>query len=98
MPLEYCVYVLFSLKDGKLYTGFTVDLKRRLAEHQAGSSASTAPRRPFKLVFCEYYLSKEDALRREKYLKTSSGKRTVRLMLKDSLCIVSSQRNFESQE
>ncbi|MDA0989381.1 MAG: GIY-YIG nuclease family protein [Verrucomicrobia bacterium] len=33
----------------------------------------------------EYYLSRADAVRREKYLKTTKGKRTLRLMLKDSL-------------
>ncbi|MCF8367468.1 MAG: GIY-YIG nuclease family protein [Bacteroidales bacterium] len=83
--LKYCVYILYSLKDNKLYIGFTTDIKRRLAEHQSGNSKSTAPRRPLKLIFCEYYLSKEDALRREKYFKTTAGKKTIKLMLKESL-------------
>jgi putative endonuclease len=81
----YCVYVLKSLKDGDLYTGFTTDLSRRLEEHQSGKAISTAPRRPFILLFCEHYLSKTDALRREIYLKTTIGKRTLRLMLADTL-------------
>jgi len=83
--LKYCVYILYSLKDNKLYIGFTTDIKRRFAEHQSGNSKSTAPRRPFKLIFCEYYLTKEDALRREKYFKTTAGKKTIKLMLKESL-------------
>ena len=83
--LPYCVYVLYSLKDGKLYIGYTTNLERRFTEHQAGNSKSTAPRRPFRLLFCEYYLSKEDAIRREKYFKTTAGKKTIKLMLKESL-------------
>ena len=83
--LKYCVYILNSLKDNNLYIGYTKDIKRRFAEHQSGNSKSTAPRRPFILIFCEYYLSKEDAIRREKYFKTTAGKKTIKLMLKESL-------------
>jgi len=85
MPLPYCVYVLQSAKDGGLYIGFTTDLMRRLKEHNSGTSAATACRRPFELVFCEYYRSKPDAQRREVYLKTSSGRRALKLMLQESL-------------
>lgn len=80
----YCVYVLYSLKDHKLYIGYTTSLRRRLSEHRRGESASTAPRRPLRLLFCEHYISRDDAQRREKYFKTSPGKRALRLMLKDS--------------
>ena len=83
--LEYCVYVLKSLADGDLYAGFTTDLRQRLTAHFDGEVPSTAPRRPLRLIFCEYYLSKGDALRREGYFKTSTGKRALRIMLADSL-------------
>ncbi len=83
--LTHCVYVLYSLKDGQFYIGFTSNLGRRLTEHEEGRSAATAPRRPFRLLLCEYYFSKADALRREGYFKTSAGKRVLRLMLTRSL-------------
>jgi putative endonuclease len=83
--LPYCVYVLISEVDGDLYTGSTTDLPRRLDEHNSGRSLATAPRRPFRLLFCEYHTSKSDALKRESYLKTSAGKRTLRLMCHDAL-------------
>ena len=85
VPLPFCVYVLQSANDGGLYIGFTTDLTRRLEEHNSGTSAATAPRRPFELVFCEHYRSKPDALRREVYLKTSSGRRALKIMLQESL-------------
>jgi putative endonuclease len=85
MPLPYCVYVLVSLKDDNFYVGFSTDLPRRLDEHFQGRNTSTTSRRPFKLLHCEYYLAKEDAERREHYLKTAKGRRTLRIMLQAGL-------------
>jgi putative endonuclease len=83
--LQYCVYVLLSLKDKKLYIGSTSNLKQRLTDHFHGQSKATASRRPFKLIFCEYFLSKKDAMRREGYFKTTAGKKALKLMLRKSL-------------
>ncbi len=83
--LQFCVYVLFSHKDGMFYIGYTKNLHERLTSHINGNSKATKHRRPFFLLFCEYYLSKHDATRREKYFKTTAGKKTLHLMLQDSL-------------
>lgn len=82
--LIHCVYVLYSLKDKKLYIGSTSDLKQRLTDHFHGNSEATAPRRPFRLIFCEYFISKKDVFRREKYFKTNPGKKSLRLMLRET--------------
>ncbi|NCO44877.1 GIY-YIG nuclease family protein, partial [Candidatus Wolfebacteria bacterium] len=63
------MYIIKSLKDGKLYFGSTSDLKKRLKEHNSGLNQSTKSRRPFKLVYYEAYVSKEDAKQREQNLK-----------------------------
>ena len=81
----YYVYVLISLKDNKFYIGFTNDLKRRLKEHKSGKNTSTKSRLPLELVYYEAHLSKADAMRRERYFKTTKGKSTLRQMLRDSL-------------
>jgi putative endonuclease len=83
--LPFCVYVLVSLKDGNFYLGLTSNLARRLDEHAQGRNTSTAPRRPFVLIHAEYYLAKADAERRELYLKTTKGRRTLKLMLRVAL-------------
>ena len=67
------VYVLKSLKDGKLYTGVTKDLKRRVREHNAGKTRSLKARRPLALVYSEAYATRAEALARERYLKTPEG-------------------------
>jgi putative endonuclease len=81
----YYVYVLRSQVDRKMYVGYTANLRNRLQEHQNGKVLSTRPRRPFELIFYEAYKSMEDAKRRERYPKTSPGKSSLRMMLRDSL-------------
>ena len=81
----YYTYILYSLKDEKLYIGSTSDLKRRVREHNNGSNTSTKPRRPLKLIYYEAHLDKKDAMRRESYFKTDKGKSTIKQMLREAL-------------
>lgn len=81
----YYVYVIMSLKDRKFYTGFTADLRKRISEHNNGFTASTRFRRPFRLIYYEAYTHKNDAVRRERYLKSGMGKRDLRNRLKEGL-------------
>ena len=71
----YYVYVLQSGLDYGLYIGFSANLTRRLEHHNEGESRSTAPRRPFKLIYYEAYIMEEDAMGRERFLKSGSGRR-----------------------
>jgi putative endonuclease len=75
------VYVLRSLKDGKLYTGYTTDLRDRVATHNSGNASSTRNRRPLRLIYYEAYLVAQDAKAREQFLKSGSGKRFIRRQL-----------------
>lgn len=65
----FYVYILKSKKDGKLYIGFTSNLRRRFKEHNMGLEKSTKHRIPFILVYYEAYISKKDAEERERKLK-----------------------------
>jgi len=71
--MAFYVYVLQSLKDGRLYTGVTANLNRRLAEHNAGKTSSLRARRPLKLAYSEEYATRGEALARERYFKTPEG-------------------------
>ena len=81
----YYVYILQSLKDRNFYVGYTKDLKERVKQHNSGMTYSTKNRRPLKLVYYEACLNEEDAKHREKYLKTSWGKRFIKTRLKNYL-------------
>ena len=66
---DHAVYVL-ECADGSLYTGYTTDVDRRVAAHQAGEGAKyTAGRRPVELVHVEHYASRSAALSREYEIK-----------------------------
>jgi len=78
----YYVYVLISHSDSQFYVGFTNDLKMRLNSHAKGNVESTRNRKPLELVYYEACLERNDALRREKYLKTTWGKRYLRNRIK----------------
>jgi putative endonuclease len=80
------VYVLRSLKDGKLYTGCSSDLRNRIAAHRAGTVQATRHRRPLRLIYYEAYLSPKDARAREVFLKSGSGKRFIRRQLSHYFC------------
>jgi len=79
------VYLLQSEKSQSLYIGYTKNLRRRLEEHNLGLNFSTKADKPWKIIFYEAYASPDDAKRREKYLKTNQGSRSLKRMIKECL-------------
>ncbi len=65
------------------YIGFSEDLRKRVRSHNANENQATKNRGPWKLIFYEAYLNKYDALRREKYLKSTKGRTTLKTMLQE---------------
>ena len=78
----FYVYVLESLVDNDRYIGFTNNIRKRLEEHKRGLSFSTKHRLPIKLIYAELCTNKQDAQRREQYLKTTRGRRFLAKRLK----------------
>ena len=74
----YYTYILKSKKDGKLYTGYTSDLRKRLIQHNEGLSTYTKDRGPFSVIYYEACLIEQNARSRESYLKTGMGKRYLK--------------------
>ena len=81
--MEYFIYVLLSKKDNNFYTGFIASLYERINEHNLGKVTSTKYRIPLELVYYEVCYNQSDALHREKYLKSTYGKRYIRNRLKN---------------
>lgn len=82
---RYYVYILYSLKDNKLYIGLTNNLKKRLSEHARGDVEATKNRLPIKLIHYEYFINREDAEAREKFLKSGYGRKQFKEILKHTL-------------
>jgi len=69
----YHVYVIRS-SDGKIYTGHTSDMFRRLCEHNTGQCKTTSAGAGWKLIYHEHYKTRGEAMRRERWLKTGAGR------------------------
>ena len=77
------IYVLRNL-EGKLYIGYSRDIKTRLKDHNSGKGSITTKKYgPWELIYCEGYLNQKDALGREKFLKGGSGKKYLKKQLKN---------------
>jgi putative endonuclease len=81
----YYTYVLQSTIDKNFYVGFTKDLKLRFEQHNEGLVEATKNRRPLKLIYYEACLNQNDAVKREKYLKTYHGRTFLKKRLKSYL-------------
>ncbi|MBU1146601.1 GIY-YIG nuclease family protein [Patescibacteria group bacterium] len=77
----YFVYILENRPDRSWYTGFTSDIKRRLRQHLSGCSPYTSKKNNWRLIYCEIYLDKQDAIGREKFLKSGAGKKFIKKQL-----------------
>jgi putative endonuclease len=78
----YFTYVLLSKKDGKLYMGWTFNLKERMRKHNEGKVVATRDRRPLELIYFEARRNREKAIAREKYLKSGFGRRYLKTLVK----------------
>jgi putative endonuclease len=77
---DHYVYVL-RCADDSLYTGYTTDVERRVAEHDAGEGAKyTRGRTPVELVHVESFGSRSAAMSREYEIKQLSRTEKERLV------------------
>lgn len=78
----YYTYILRNKKNGRLYTGYTNDLRKRFKEHNNKLSTYTKQRGPYELIYYEACIDSNDARSRELYLKAGKGKRYLKSRLK----------------
>ena len=69
VSLMYQLYIIQSLAKDWKYIGSTENIHRRLVLHNSGATKSTKPHRPFKVIYTESFLTKTEALIRERFLK-----------------------------
>ncbi len=80
--MDNYTYIL-RCADGSLYTGWTNDLDRRLAAHQAGKGGKyTRAKRPVELVYSEHFDTKSEAMRREWEIKQLTREEKMKLIEK----------------
>jgi putative endonuclease len=70
----YYVYALKSQKINYIYVGISDKPERRIEQHNRGYNKTTKPYKPFTILIIEEYSNREEARKREKYLKSGCGK------------------------
>ncbi|HBU70435.1 MAG TPA: endonuclease [Elusimicrobia bacterium] len=78
---EYFVYVLRSIKNRKIYTGYTAEINKRIHRHNSRRVKSTKACVPLKLIYCERFTEKATAQRRERFLKSGKGRMVLENIL-----------------
>jgi len=67
-------YVLQSSKNPEwFYKGSTIDMRRRLQQHNNGEVIATKPYLPFRFVYCETYVNEKAARLRESAIKKNGN-------------------------
>lgn len=87
----FYVYVLKSLIKDRYYTGQTNDLEKRLSKHNNGKVYSTKNLKPLKLVYFEKLESRLESVKREKYLKSATGRKYLKRIIADVAELVDAQ-------
>jgi putative endonuclease len=77
----YYAYVLKSKVHNYYYKGHCKDLQKRLIQHNSGMTVSIRPYIPFEIVYFEEFETEIEAIKREKYFKTSRGREFLRKIL-----------------
>ena len=76
-------YILYSLKDGRFYKGYSTDIGKRFLAHKNGQTTSTKNRRPLVLIYVESFESKGEAMAYERWSKTIEGGSKLKNQLRE---------------
>ena len=80
---QWFVYVIQSQLDGSLYSGMSQNPEQRLVEHNNKKSTYTSSKTPWKIIYTEKCPDRQSARIREKYLKSSAGRRFVKKLIEN---------------
>ena len=77
----YYAYFIKSIAHDYFYKGHCADVDKRLKQHNSGSTVSIRPYLPFQIVYTEVFETEAEAIAREKYFKSSAGRRFLKNLL-----------------
>lgn len=75
------VYIIYSEKLNRFYIGHSIDLAKRLEEHNAGISAYTSKAKDWKLVYSESFDSRDQARNRKKSIKAKKSRKYIEFLI-----------------
>ena len=81
MATPHALYILQSETADRFYVGRSSNPERRLQHHNATSTGFTARYRPWRLVFAEWFPSKQQAVAAERLVKSWKSKKMTRYVI-----------------
>ncbi len=92
----FTLYILFSSSHLRTYVGQTENIQKRIGEHNGGKVKSTKAYVPWEMIWSEEFMSRDDALKREKYYKSSAGRQKIKNILDTEKSQVRSPRSADN--
>ena len=77
----FYTYIIKSVNHDFIYKGHCEDPEQRLKQHNSGMTESIRPYLPFILIYKEVFATREEAIAREKYFKSSAGRRYLKKIM-----------------
>ena len=77
MNIKFYTYILYSQNIDKFYVGYTNNLHERLKKHNYTHKGFTGRTDDWKIVYFEEFLSKKEAISREREIKAWKSKRKI---------------------
>ena len=78
--MAYTVYILYSQSNNKHYTGYTSNIALRLKSHNEFGKDWTSKYRPWEVIYTKEFISKQEAMEFEKWLKTGAGRDFIKTL------------------
>jgi putative endonuclease len=82
--MAYVVYILQSEREGSFYIGHTARLAERLRRHNEGRSPYTKAKIPWRVVYQAEYLTRSEAVKRERELKSKKSRDYIQQLVRAS--------------
>ena len=77
----YTAYILHSKTFDRYYVGYTNNLARRLSENNRIKRKFTDVGIPWIVVYTELFMTKKDAMSREKFIKLKKSKKFITVLV-----------------
>ncbi len=77
----YFVYIIYSKKRDSFYIGYTANINSRIIKHNSGATISTKSGIPWELVYSEQYVTKTEAIKREKAIKKKKSRKYIEYLI-----------------
>jgi len=77
----FILYIIYSQKLDRFYTGYTTDLDKRLQEHNSGMSSFTAKASDWIIRYQQAFELREQAQKREREIKRKKSRRYIEWLI-----------------